>query len=225
MDDLKTFRLISFKLCPFVQRSVITLSKKGIPFEIDYIDLENKPEWFLKISPFGKVPVLQIENDVLFESAVINEYLDEVTPPRISPTDPLDKAKNKAWIEFGSNLIMLQYKWSMSKFDEHYDEFLHKIQAEIAKVEPMIKGNYFNGPDFALIDAAFAPFFTRLQLLDPEDTIGISDLSNVSRWAQNLVYDRDVKRSVVDNFDDLFMSYIEQKNPFFFDKISQQTTV
>lgn len=66
--------LISFKLCPYVQRSVINLLEKKVDYEIKYIDLANKPEWFLKISPFRRVPVLVVGEDVLFESAVINEY-------------------------------------------------------------------------------------------------------------------------------------------------------
>ncbi len=69
-------KLISFKICPYVQRSVITLKEKNVDFDIEYIDLANKPEWFLKISPLGRVPVLQVGEEVLFESAVINEYLD-----------------------------------------------------------------------------------------------------------------------------------------------------
>ena len=72
--------LISFDICPFVQRSVITLEEKGVKYNIKYIELENKPDWFLAISPFGKVPVLQVNDKVLFESAVINEYLDETVP-------------------------------------------------------------------------------------------------------------------------------------------------
>ena len=71
------YTLISFDICPFVQRSVITLEEKGVEYEIKYIELENKPDWFLAISPFGKVPVLQANDTVIFESAVINEYLDE----------------------------------------------------------------------------------------------------------------------------------------------------
>ena len=69
--------LISFKLCPFVQRSVIVLLEKEAPFDITYIDLSNPPDWFKAISPMGKVPVLKVDDTVLFESAVIMEYLDE----------------------------------------------------------------------------------------------------------------------------------------------------
>ena len=99
--------LISFDLCPFVQRSVITLLEKNIPFKRTNIDLANKPDWFLQISPLGKVPVLRINGNILFESAVINEYLDEITPPSMHPQDSLQKAVNRAWIEFGSELSNL----------------------------------------------------------------------------------------------------------------------
>ena len=100
-------RLISFPLCPYVQRAAIVLAEKGVPFERVDIDLSNKPDWFLKLSPLGKVPVLVVtgedgREEVLFESAVIAEYLDEVLEPKLLPSDPLEKARHRAWIEFGS---------------------------------------------------------------------------------------------------------------------------
>ena len=100
------FKLISFKLCPYVQRAAIVLAEKGVAFERVDIVLANKPEWFLKLSPLGKVPVLVVEKDgietVLFESAVIAEYLDETLEPRLHPADPLEKARHRGWIEFAS---------------------------------------------------------------------------------------------------------------------------
>ena len=98
--------LISFKLCPFVQRSVITLKHKGVPFEVKYIDLENKPDWFLRLSPTGKVPVLKVGDTVLFESAVINEYLNDVNPPSMHPADPLDRARPGHLRESGCGAIV-----------------------------------------------------------------------------------------------------------------------
>ena len=82
--------LISHKLCPYVQRAVIALTEKGVPFERIDIDLANKPDWFLKISPLGKVPVLLVETAdgeaALFESNVICEYIEETHPqPRLLP--------------------------------------------------------------------------------------------------------------------------------------------
>jgi glutathione S-transferase len=97
----ETLKLISHKLCPYVQRAVIALKEKGVPFERIDIDLDNKPDWFLKISPLGKVPVLQVGDKAVFESAVILEYLEETLPNPLHPKNPLTRAEHRAWIEFG----------------------------------------------------------------------------------------------------------------------------
>ncbi len=98
-------KLISHKLCPYVQRAVITLTEKGVAFERVDIDLANKPEWFLKISPLGKTPVLMVGEAAIFESAVILEYLEETEPKPLHPADPLRRAEHRAWIEFGSTVL------------------------------------------------------------------------------------------------------------------------
>src|SRR5437660_6649991 len=95
-------RLISHKLCPYVQRAVIALSEKGVAFERIDIDLANKPDWFLAISPLGKTPVLKAGDVAIFESAVILEYLEETQPLPLHPPDPLRRAEHRSWIEFGS---------------------------------------------------------------------------------------------------------------------------
>src|SRR5919205_1477764 len=97
-----TLKLISHKLCPYVQRAVISLTEKGVPFERIDVDLANKPDWFKKISPLGKTPVLLEGDTAIFESAVILEYLEETQPNPLHPADPLARAEHRAWIEFGS---------------------------------------------------------------------------------------------------------------------------
>ena len=94
--------LISHHLCPYVQRAAIALAEKGVPFERINIDLADKPDWFLELSPLGKVPVLKVGDRVIFESAVILEYLEETQPNPLHPADPLARAEHRAWIEFGS---------------------------------------------------------------------------------------------------------------------------
>src|SRR6516225_3257669 len=82
--------LVSHDLCPFVQRAVIALTEKGVPFDRIYIDLADKPDWFLAISPLGKVPLLKVGDDgVIFESAVILEYLEDTQPHPLYPADRL----------------------------------------------------------------------------------------------------------------------------------------
>src|SRR5271165_4435224 len=98
-------KLISHRLCPYVQRAVIALSEKGVPFERIDIDLANKPDWFLKISPLGKTPVLVVGDHAIFESAVILEYLEETQAKPLHPADPLARAEHRAFIEFGSVVL------------------------------------------------------------------------------------------------------------------------
>src|SRR5579862_9196604 len=98
-------KLISHKLCPYVQRAVIALTEKGTDFERIDIDLANKPEWFLAISPLGKTPVLQVGDTPIFESAVILEYLEETAPRPLHPADALRRAEHRGWIEFGSAVL------------------------------------------------------------------------------------------------------------------------
>lgn len=98
---MTSLKLVSFDLCPYVQRAAIVLAEKGVPFERITIDLADKPNWFIALSPLGKVPLLQVGDTVLFESAPIVEYLDEVYSPRLHPAAALDRARHRAWIEFG----------------------------------------------------------------------------------------------------------------------------
>ena len=102
--------LISHKLCPYVQRAVIALNEKGVAFERVDIDLANKPDWFLKLSPLGKVPVLVVRSEAgevaLFESNVICEYIEDTQGgAKLHPQDPLQRAQHRAWMEFGSTIL------------------------------------------------------------------------------------------------------------------------
>src|SRR6201994_3781378 len=98
-------KLVSHKLCPYVQRAVIALTEKGVPFERIDVDLANKPDWFLAISPLGRTPVLQVGDTAIFESAVILEYLEETQPKPLHPADALRRAEHRGWIEFGSAVL------------------------------------------------------------------------------------------------------------------------
>ena len=152
--------LISFKTCPYVQRSVITLKHKRIDFDITFVDLSDPPAWFLELSPLQKVPVLRIDGEVLFESAVINEYLDDITGGELQPKDPLDRARNRAWVEFASNMIGNLYMMKMSKDEESYHQYRDRLVDLLQRVERRLgDGPWFDGENFSLCDTAFAPFF------------------------------------------------------------------
>src|SRR5438045_6731315 len=147
-------KLISHKLCPYVQRAVIALTEKRVAFERIDIDLVNKPDWFLAISPLGKTPVLQVGDVPIFESAVILEYLEETQPKPLHPADPVRRAEHRAWIEFGSAVLN-----DIAGFYAAADEATFKaktiqLEQRFARLETRLAGSpWFDGDSFSLVDA------------------------------------------------------------------------
>ncbi len=182
------------------------LLEKKIDFDITYIDLKHPPDWFLEISPFGKVPVLRVDGKVLYESAVIVEYLDEISPPSLHPTDPFRKAENRAWIEFGSNLNMQQYGMLIAKDQAAYEEKYQAVRTDLQRLEQQLgDGPYFNGQQFTLIDAAYAPPLMRFALIERYyDFHLLKQCPKLQTWQQALLGRESVKQSVVPDFETLF---------------------
>lgn len=204
-----TPELISFKLCPFVQRSVIVLQEKGVSYDINYIDIRNPPEWFKHISPLGKVPVLRIGDQVVFESAVIMEYLDEVNPPSLHPSDPLRKAQNRAWIEFASSLFMTQYTLVTARDEAAFTQAVEEMRNKLTQLEAQLKGPYFNGHEFQLIDAAFAPLFMRMELLEEWSPMELlKGLPKLQSWSKAMLARPTVQNSVVKELPTLYRTMI-----------------
>lgn len=220
MTSLEQPILISFKLCPFVQRAVITLLHKKIDFTIEYINLQKKPDWFLEISPLGKVPLLRVKDHVLFESAVINEYLDETHGDPMLPKDPLEKAEHRAWIEFSSSLFNAQHQLTQARREETYLKIEEDLTKKLAPLERKIgKDGFFEGKSFSLVDSAFAPFLMRSKIV--ADNIGIdpvSDYKKISKWRDNLLSLPEVQKSVVEDFEDLYMEGIYERAGYLADQ-------
>lgn len=211
-----TLHLISFKTCPFVQRAVITLKHKNIDFDITYIDLAEPPEWFLELSPLQKVPVLKVDDEVLFESAVINEYLDEITGGDLQPQDPLARAKNRAWVEFASNMLGNLYMMKMSKDEESYLRYRKQLEDQLLRIEKRLgDGPWFNGDDFSLADTAFAPLFRQDSVAQNRlSVINAATTPKVAAWAERLLALPEVRDSVVDEFEDLYIASLQKNGSY-----------
>ncbi|RLA10160.1 MAG: glutathione S-transferase family protein [Gammaproteobacteria bacterium] len=207
--------LVSFKLCPFVQRSIIVLREKQIDFDIRYIDLRKKPQWFLDISPTGKVPLLMVDEEVLFESMAINEYLDEAFAPTLHPVEPLLRARNRAWVEIANQLSASQFGFTMAKDKYSYQQNLEKAARLLEQLEQQLNsgaGPYFNGIEFALIDAAFAPFFTRQGMLEAWFGIGLlNQHPKVRTYGINLQERRSVINSIVADYVEIYGLRLKQE--------------
>lgn len=195
----QSLELISFKLCPFVQRAVIVLKKKNIDFDITYIDLNNPPEWFKDVSPLGQVPVLKVGDEVLFESSVIQEYVDEITSPSLQPADPLIKAKNRSWISFGGDILMALHPMVTNKEESISNEKKSLVLQKLAQLETVHSGGeFFNGETFNMIDAAYAPMFMRMDFIKTlTDVDLLANTPKLAKWSKNLLAMDCVKESVV----------------------------
>ena len=209
--------LISFKVCPYVQRSFITLNHKNCDYKITFIDIFNPPDWFLELSPLGKVPVLKVDNkEVLFESAVINEFIDDVTPGTLKPEDPLTLAKNRAWIEYGGTCLVDLYLIADHKTEEDMKKQMDEAITRLQRVEDILNGTtYFNGEELSLIDAAYAPVLIRIDFMNERlDFVDWDKLPKLNRWKEQLLSLDAVQKSIVDDFDLHYTNKIKAQNGY-----------
>lgn len=213
-------RLISFPLCPYVQRAAIALAEKGVDFERVDIDLANKPDWFLKLSPLGKVPVLVVEQDgleeVLFESAVIAEYLDETIAPRLHPSDPLERARHRAWIEFASATLADIYGYYTAPDAAAFEARASAIEAKFARLEDQLgEGPFFAGGSFSLVDAAFAPAFRYFELFDR--IAGVSPFAGkpkLKAWRDAVAARPSVSEAVIPDYLERLHDFVRAKGAY-----------
>jgi glutathione S-transferase len=186
--------LVSFKTCPWVQRAAIVLREKNTPFEFRHIEPDNRPDWFLAISPHKKVPVLRVDDKVsLFESSAIAEYLDETIAPRLHPDDPVQRAVNRAWTDyvptFSSSVTGIAYAADEAAYNaaaEKIGPAFTQIERALEKQSPA--GPFFNGAKYSLVDAGYAPFLQRYFFLDRIKPLGvITKYPRVKAWADALM--------------------------------------
>jgi glutathione S-transferase len=187
------YMLVSFKTCPWVQRSAIVFREKNTEFELRHIEPDNRPNWFLAISPHKKVPALSIDDKVsLFESNAINEYLDETIEPRLHPSDPIERAINRAWTDYVPTFASTVTATAYADTEEDYNKAAAGIPEPFERLEKALEkqggGPFFNGDKYSLVDAAYAPFLQRYFFLDRVKKLGhIENYPRLKAWGEALM--------------------------------------
>lgn len=206
--------LVSFDLCPYVQRAAIALDEKGQEFERVTIDLANKPDWFKAISPLGKVPLLQVGDAVIFESAVILEYLEDTIAPKLHPADPLRRAEHRAWIEFGSAILNDIWGFYTAPDEQAFNAKRQVLSERFAWVENKLRAEpWFDGERFSLVDAVFGPIFRYFDVFDEIADFGIlADKPKIARWRANLAQRPSVQRAVMPTYAERLRQFIAGRN-------------
>lgn len=205
--------LVSHALCPYVQRAAIVLAEKGLPFERRDIDLANKPAWFLAVSPLGKTPVLLVDDVAIFESAVICEYLEDTTTPRLHPNAALQRAQHRAWVEFGSALLNAIGAFYNAPNEVTLQARAADIRARLGQVETELgDGPYFSGPAFSMVDAAFAPAFRYFDTFDQIGDFGFwTNAPKMQRWRESLANRPSVVAAVSPAYADCLRGFLRAR--------------
>jgi glutathione S-transferase len=206
--------LISIPLCPYVQRAAITLAEKNVPFDRRYVDLANKPDWFKAASPLGKVPVLMVGEESLFESSVIVEYLEDTQQPQLHPADPMTRARHRAWMEFGSSILGDLWVFETTADEAAFSAKSKVLREKFERLESILgDGPYFSGQAFRVVDAVFAPMFRYFEVFDELGDFGLwHDLPKVSAWRRALAGRPSVKAAVLPEYNALLRDFLRKHN-------------
>jgi glutathione S-transferase len=171
MSDLEIY---SAALCPFAHRSRLALAEKCVPFQVIEIDLQNKPANFQDISPYGKVPILKHGDHRIWESAIINEYLEEAFPePPLLPITPIQRAQARIWINFAdTRLFATTSKLLYSSSSESPINLLKELTEHLQFMEQeglqklSTDGPYWLGTELSLVDLTYYPWFEQVAVLE-----------------------------------------------------------
>lgn len=199
-------RLYSMKFCPYAQRTRLVLAAKRIRNEVVNINLVTKPDWFFYRNPLGKVPCLEFDGKVIFESLITADYLDEVypSPYLLNSTDPFRKAQDRILIEMFNMVHSNLYKLYRAKLDVEdswkgpiggIQKGLTIFEEELTKRE--IK--FFGGENPGMVDYMIWPWMERLPTLPilshEKFKVEMENFPNLAKWISDMKEDSAVKES------------------------------
>ncbi len=219
----RQLKLVSFELCPYVERSRIVLLEKGLPHQVEFIDLAHKPDWFLRVSPMGRVPVLLVDGRPVFESMIINELIDELYPERpLMPAHAIARAEARGWIVFANDVVMTAGHQAMTALAGPQDGSalegrLAPLRDAFAKLDAQVArggGPFFAGERFSLVDAAYAPFFRRWRAAEGWGRPGSALLPGapaLAVWVDALAAHPSVRAAEPDAFARRYRTLLEER--------------
>lgn len=203
--------LISHPLCPYVHRAAALLTELGVPFTMKYVDLQDKPKWFLELSPRGKVPVLLADGTPIFESNVILEYLGERFAPQLLLTDPLARARRRMWMEIANDLLTTNYRIAIAATRRERDAAVAGARDALARFEPLVTpGPFIAGDRPGLVDFAAGPALVRFEKLRAELGIDVTaGMPGVAAWSKAITSRHAFRDTLVVDFDERYHAFVK----------------
>jgi len=179
----------------------MVLHEKGIDFEVHEVDLSDKSEEFLEVSPYGKVPVLSVNGPSLYESNIVNEYLEEVyESPKLMPENPEERALVRSWMAFADDYFFPSvYRVGMGLqrgySEDEIQEAKEKLDDSLSRLEHRLEGKEYLVGQYTLADIAHAGNFHRLQVLAKSGEVPLHKYPNVMAWMERVESRESYKRS------------------------------
>lgn len=210
--------LIGFKICPFVQRVAILIQFKKLPCAITYLNPKELPAWLETLSPLGKVPLLKVglaegKGTVVFESQVINEFIDETHAPALMPSDLLERAHQRGLVAVADGLLGGLWSWVTAKDAESAEKVRAALCQTLRFLESELPGEdtFFAPSGFGLVDCAMLPFFMRLDVLEAAGVASLpcGELLRVAAYREALASAPVARDSVVPEFDALYLGFVK----------------
>ena len=169
----------------------MVLHEKGIDFEVHEVDLSNKSEEFLEVSPYGKVPVLRVNGTSLYESNIVNEYLDEgYESPKLMPDNPEDRASVRSWMAFADDYLfpaIFGVRMGPRGYsDEQIREARDKLDDALSRLERQLEGRRYLTGEYSLADIAHAGNFHRLRGLAEIGEVPLHEYPSVAAWMERV---------------------------------------
>jgi glutathione S-transferase len=170
----------------------MVLHEKGIDFDVHEVDLRNKGEEFLSVSPYGKVPVVRVDGTSLYESNVVNEYLDEVYgSPRLMPEGPEERALTRSWMAFADDYFFpsiygVRTGPQRGLSEEQIREAKEKLDDALSRLERQLEGKRHLMGGYTLADVAHAGNFHRLRELAEGGDVPLHEYPSLVAWMERV---------------------------------------
>ncbi|NEO93535.1 MAG: glutathione S-transferase family protein [Moorea sp. SIO3G5] len=203
-------KIVSFKICPFVQRVTALLEAKNIDYKVEFISLSDKPQWFLDISPNGQVPVLITDKGkALFESDAIVEYIEEAFPALQPELSLEDKATNRAWSYLASKNYLVQCSAQRSPNENVLMERSQKLGQAFDKIEKQLGDTpFFAGETISLVDIAWLTILHRADIIQRRSGYDfIGNRPKLKKWQKQLLGTGLAEKSVAPDFEEVFSAF------------------
>lgn len=211
------FTLTSFRLCPYAQMTQFAAQQLDIDIDINYININQPPEWFTQLSPTGQVPLLQADDEVIFDSKTIIEFLDDIADKSLHPTNLIQKAKNRAWMTFAMELFTDLFKIIQADNQQNYQKIKQNLVKKLEKFAQFhSEVSLFNQQDFSLVEIGLSPFLIRLNWLNKWTNNALDVMpAPLKNWQTNILNQPLVQQVITENdIEDIYLSMIENSGGY-----------